>query len=131
MIVPLKSVPPHKQALPMVWSMKRKRNPIGIIIKWKAHLCAGRHKSVKFIDFWSTYSPVVLWSTVCILIVLALINGWYMQSIDFVLAYPQAAIKTNIYMTPLTVPPGFNIHNLPTYEKRTNSVYKLLQYAEF
>jgi Reverse transcriptase (RNA-dependent DNA polymerase) len=127
MIVPLKSVPPHKQALPMVWSMKRKRNPIGIIIKWKARLCAGGHKSVEFIDYWSTYSPVVSWSTVRILIVLALINGWYMQSIDFVLAYPQAAIKTDIYMKPPTVPPGFIIPDLPTHEKRTNSVYKLLR----
>jgi hypothetical protein len=51
-----------------------------------------------------------------------------MQSIDFVLAYPQAAVKTNIYMTtPPAVPPGFVIPDLPTKEKRTNSVYKLLQ----
>jgi Reverse transcriptase (RNA-dependent DNA polymerase) len=127
MIVPLKSVPSHKQALPMVWSMKRKRNPIGVIIKWKARLCAGGHKSVEFVDYWSTYSPVISWSTVRILIVLALINGWYMQSIDFVLAYPQAAIKTDIYMKPPTVPPGFIIPDLPTYEKRTTNVYKLLR----
>jgi hypothetical protein len=35
-IVPLKLVPSHKTPLPMVWSMKRKCNPIGKITKWKA-----------------------------------------------------------------------------------------------
>jgi hypothetical protein len=106
--------------------MKRKRNQIGVIVKWKVRLCAGGHKSIEFVNYWSTYSPVVLWSTICILIVLALINGWPMQLIDFVLAYPQAEIKTDIYMKPPTVPPGFIIPDLPTYEKRTTSTYKLL-----
>ena len=126
-IVPITSVPPGKIPLPMVWSMKRKRNPIGIITKWKARLCAGGHKSIEFVDYWSTYSPVVSWSTVRLLIVLALINNWYMQSIDFVLAYPQAAIKTDIFMSPPKVPPGFRIPDLPTMADRTKYVYKLLR----
>ena len=39
-VVPLSSVPRNKIPIPMVWPMKRKRNPIGEIIKWKARLCA-------------------------------------------------------------------------------------------
>ena len=35
-VIPIKHVPSHKQCLPMVWAMKRKRNPIGEILKWKA-----------------------------------------------------------------------------------------------
>jgi hypothetical protein len=58
-IVPLKSVPAHNTPLPMVWSMKRKRNPIGEITKWKAPLCAGGPKSVEFVGYWSTYYPAV------------------------------------------------------------------------
>lgn len=127
MIVPLKSVPSHKTPLPMVWSMKRKRNPIGTIVKWKARLCAGGHKSIEFIDYWATYSPVVSWSTVRMLITLAVINEWHMRSIDFVLAYPQAPVKTDIYMKPPTVPPGFVIPDLPSPADRSNFVYKLLQ----
>jgi hypothetical protein len=126
-VVPLKSVPANKKPLPMVWSMKRKRNPIGEITKWKARLCAGGHKSIQFVDYWSTYSPVVSWSTVRLLIIIAIINDWHMRSIDFVLAYPQAAVKTDIYMMPPKVPPGFVIPDLPTMSQRVSSVYKLLQ----
>lgn len=36
-----------------------------------------------------------------------------MESIDFVLAYPQAPIKTDIYMKPPKVPPDFVIPDLP------------------
>jgi hypothetical protein len=39
-IVPLKSIPPHKRAIPMIWSMKFKKDPMGEIIKRKARLCA-------------------------------------------------------------------------------------------
>jgi hypothetical protein len=77
-IVPLSSVPKDKVTLPMVWSMKRKRNPIGEITKWKARLCAGGHKSVEYVDYWETYSPVVSWNTVRLLIVLSLLNDWHM-----------------------------------------------------
>ena len=41
-----------------------KHNPVGEIIKWKAYLCAGPHKSVEMVNYWSTYSQVVLRSTV-------------------------------------------------------------------
>ena len=58
-VVSRKAIPKGKRALPMVWSMKRKRNPIGEIIKWKARLCVGGHRSVEFVNYWSTYSPVV------------------------------------------------------------------------
>jgi hypothetical protein len=50
-----------------------------------------------------------------------------LRSIDFVLAYPQAAIKTDIYMTPPKVPPDFVIPDLPTKQLRLGKVYKLLQ----
>ena len=48
----------------MVWSLKHKHDPIGDIIKWKAHLCAGGHKSVEMVDQWSTHSPLMPWNTV-------------------------------------------------------------------
>jgi hypothetical protein len=107
--------------------MKRKRNPIGEILKWKARLCAGGHKSLAFINYWSTYSPVVSWNTVRLMIIMALVNGWHMQSIDFVLAFPQAPIKTDIYMKPPRVPPNFEIPDLPSFTDRFTHVYKLLR----
>ena len=96
MIVPLKNVPKHKKPIPMVWSMKRKRNPLGEITKWEARLCAGGHKYIEIVDYWSTYSPVVPWQTIRLVLILALIKNWHIRSVDFVMAYLQANIKTDI-----------------------------------
>ena len=114
-VVPAKSVPAHKQGIPMVCSIKCKRNPVGHVIKWKACLCAGGYRSVENVDYWATYSPVVSWSTVRPMIVFAIINNWHMESIDFVLAHPQAPVKTDIFMQPPRVPPGFLILTFHLY----------------
>jgi hypothetical protein len=45
-VIPASAVPKHKVPLPMVWAMKRKRDPVGTIMKWKARLCAGGHLSL-------------------------------------------------------------------------------------
>ena len=111
----------------MAWAMKRKRNPVGEILKWKARLCAGGHRSKEFVDYWDTYSPVVSWQTIRLIFVIALVNEWHIQSIDFVLAYPQAKIKTDIYMKPPTVPSQFPIPDLPDPYDRFTKVYKLIK----
>ena len=126
-IVPLSSIPPGKRPIPMVWSMKCKRDPLGTVIKWKARLCAGGHRSLANVDYWDTYSPVVSWSTVRLMLIFALINDWHMESIDFVLAFPQAPIKTDIFMTPPRVPHNFKIPDLPSYSARASNVYKLVK----
>lgn len=126
-VVPARSIPSHKRPLPMVWSMKRKRDPLGEIVKWKARLCAGGHRSLEHVDYWSTYSPVVSWSTVRLMIVFALLNNWHMEAIDFVLAFPQAPIKTDIYMKPPKVPSDFRIPDLPNFADRFLYLYKLLK----
>ena len=100
---------------------------LGDIVKWKAMLCAGGHRYIESIDYWATYSPVVSWSTVRLMIVFAILNDWHMESIDFVLAFLQAPIKTDIYMRPLKVPSGFSIPDLPTFSDRFLNVYKLLK----
>ena len=48
-----------------------------------------------------------------------------MESIDFALAFPQAPIKTDIYMRPPKVPPGFFIPDFPAFSDRFLSFYKL------
>ena len=126
-VVPKKCVPAHKKCLPMIWAMKRKRNPLGEIIKWKARLCAGGHRSTEFIDYWDTYSPVVTWQTIRLVLILALVNKWHIRSIDFVLAFPQADVKTDIYMRPPSVPSSFLVPDLPLPGDRYTKVYKLIK----
>ena len=41
--------------------MKRKRDSVDNIVKWKARFCAGGRRSIEFIDYWNTYPPVVSW----------------------------------------------------------------------
>ena len=48
--------------------------------------------------YWTTFAPVVSWTTVRCVFILALLLGWHMRSIDFVMAYTQADVKTDIFM---------------------------------
>ena len=94
------TVPWGNKPILAVWSMKRKRDPAGDIIKWKARLCAHGGMQIHGVNYWDTYSPVVSWSTVRLVLILALVLGWHTRSLDFVLAYPQADVKTDIFMRP-------------------------------
>ena len=47
-----------------IWSMKRKRNPLGDIIKYKARLCAHGGQTIKGVHYENTYAPVVTWTTI-------------------------------------------------------------------
>ena len=43
-------------------------------------------------------SPVVSWTTVRCVFIMPLLMGWQMRSIDFMMAYTQADVKTDIFM---------------------------------
>ena len=45
-----------------VWSMKRKRNPLGMIVKYKARLCAHGGQTIKGIHFRFQLQDVILCS---------------------------------------------------------------------
>ena len=48
--------------------------------------------------YWTTFAPVVSWTMAQCVFILALLLGWHMRSIDFVMAYTQADVKTDIFM---------------------------------
>ena len=91
-------VPKNAKPIPMVWTLRCKRDPAGEILKWKARLCAGGHRQVFGDTYWTTFAPVVSWTTVRCVFIMALLMGWHMRSIDFVMAYTQANVKTDIFM---------------------------------
>ena len=93
-IIHKSQVPKNAKHIPMVWTLRRKWDPAGEILKWKAHLCAGGHRQVFGDTYWTTFAPVVSWTTVRCVFIMALLLGWHMQSIDFVMAYTQAYVKT-------------------------------------
>jgi hypothetical protein len=104
-IVPISSVPRGNRPIMAVWAMKRKRDPAGEIIKWKARLCAHGGQQTYGVNYWDTYAPVVSWTSVRLVFIIAVMMGWNIRQIDFVLAYPQATLKHNIFMK---IPSGVN-----------------------
>ena len=55
------------KALPSTWVFHRKRFPDGSIQKLKARLCVRGDKQVPGIDFTESYSPVVQWTSICLI----------------------------------------------------------------
>jgi len=101
-------VPHDTPILPAVWAFRRKRRiATQEIYKWKARLNLHGGKQELGVNYWETYSPVVGWPTIRMLLNLMILNGWVSKQVDFVLAFPQADIECDIYME---VPQGFNVN---------------------
>ena len=107
-LTPKSEVPDGTTILPAVWSMKRKRRiQTNEIYKWKARLNVHGGKQIKNQHYWETFSPVVRWSSIRLFLTLAAIMGWKTRQVDFVLAFPQADIETELYME---IPKGFEFN---------------------
>ena len=108
-----------REQIMMIWSFKRKRHPDGTLDKHKARLCCHGGQQQWGVNYWDTYAPVVSWSSVRILMTLSKLHNLHTKSVDFVQAYPQAAIKHVIYLKP---PAGVSLNN-----KNGEMVLKLLK----
>jgi Reverse transcriptase (RNA-dependent DNA polymerase) len=94
--------------LPAIWSMRRKRRiDTRAIYKWKARLTIHGGKQEHGINYWETFSPVVRWSTTRLIFILAIKYNWATRQLDFILAYPQAPVKCDLYME---VPRGHHLY---------------------
>jgi hypothetical protein len=56
-----------------VWALKRKRYPDGSIRKLKARYCARGFEQVEGIDYLKKIAPVVMWLTVCLLLIMSIL----------------------------------------------------------
>ena len=90
----------------MVWSFKRKRHPDGTLKKHKARLCCHGGQQQFGVNYWDTYAPVVSWSSIRIIMTIAKLHNLHTKSVDFVQAYPQAPIRSTIF---LRTPPGVEL----------------------
>lgn len=79
-------------------SFKRKEHPDGTLDKHKARLCCHGGQHQWGVNYWNTYVPVVLQSSIYILIILSKLHNLHTKSVDFAQAYPQAEIKSSIYL---------------------------------
>jgi Reverse transcriptase (RNA-dependent DNA polymerase) len=76
-VIPKDDVPSHSKILPAVWSMKRKRRiETRKVYKHKARLNLGGHKQEYGVHYSETYLPVMRWTSIRLMLVLSIIQGW-------------------------------------------------------
>ena len=73
-ILPKSLLPTSAHIIRLIWSFKITRNPFGELIKNKSRLCVHGGMQQEGIDFNNTLAPVVNWSTVGLIIMMAIIN---------------------------------------------------------
>ena len=56
--------------LSSTWAFKCKRCPDGLIKKFKARFCARGDQQIKGVDFFETHAPVVMWTTIRLMLIL-------------------------------------------------------------
>jgi len=105
---PIHTLPPKARLLNAIWIYRRKRTPSGVFCKCKARLCTAGSQQQYGIDYWNTYTPVMSWSSVRLLLTLSHIHKWHSTQIDFTQAFTQPPIKEDVYMH---IPQGCHVVN--------------------
>lgn len=78
-----------KRVVDSTWAFRRKRYPDGSVKKLKARLCVRGDQMVDLNPF-DTYSPVVAWSTIRLMLIMAVILDLKTTQVDYTNAFVQA-----------------------------------------
>ena len=72
-----------KKTIMSIWFFKRNRAPYGRLIKYKSRLCTygGMHKWG--VNYFDTYSPVVNWVSVGVILTLSILREIHTKSVFF------------------------------------------------
>ena len=95
-VIKRSSLPEGANILPSTWSFKIKKYLDGHLIKFKARFCVRGAKKIEGVDYEDKYYPVVSWTTVWILMRIALKEGWKSRQVDFANVFVQADIKEDV-----------------------------------
>ena len=113
-------LPNGKKAIGSKWVFKLKRIP-GEKDRFKARCVARGYSQRHGIDYGETFSPVIRYESIRILLALAAIKNLYMKQCDVKTAFLYGNLDEEIYLEP---PPGFNSGKFWTLKK---SLYGLKQ----
>lgn len=121
----LVDLPKGHRAIPCRWVYAIKRNVDGEVERYKARLVAkGCHQRFG-IDFHETFSPVVRYSTIRILLALAVKEKMYLHQLDVSTAYLNSDLHDEIYMQQ---PQNFKDSRFPNKVMRLHkAIYGLKQ----
>ena len=106
------------------WAFKIARNPDGSVKKFRSRFCARGDTQIEGVDVFETYAPVVSWSTVRMLLTLAVQLDLKTRTIDISNAFVSASLgpEEEIY---LEMPRGYEKED--TVLKLKKSLYGLRQ----
>jgi hypothetical protein len=122
--IPKINLPPRTRYLDLIWTYRRKRRPDGSLKKYKARLCVNGSRQIQGIDYTESFAPLVQWSTIRMVNILAAMHNIKGKQIDFNQAFPQAKLREDIY---LRFPAGFEHKNDKWALKLKRNLYGLLQ----
>ena len=91
-------VPANHSVLPSIWAFKQKQRIMtGEIYKHKARLNIHGGKQTYGENYWQTYSLVVNWFSIRLVLIHSIILSWNTRQNDFVMAFPQADVECDLY----------------------------------
>ena len=116
--------------LPSTWAFKIKRYPDGRVKKFKARFCARGDKQKEGIDYFETWAPVVQWSTVRIVMILAIKLELTSVQCDITAAFihGRVPLSESIYVHQ---PRGFHQGNGDEVLKLKQTLYGLKQSSRY
>ena len=86
--------------LKSTWVFKLKRLPDGTPYKFKARFCCRGDLQQESVNYFDTYSPVVQWSTIRLLLTTVLDKSWTTRQVDYTNAFAQAELKETVHIEP-------------------------------
>jgi hypothetical protein len=104
--------PPNTNIIGNRWIFRIKQNPDGTIARYKARLVAKGYNQQSGIDYTKNFSPMVKFTTIRLVLSLAVTYGWLIQQLDISNAFLHGFLTEDLYMAQ---PPGFESSKHPEY----------------
>jgi hypothetical protein len=110
----LEDAPPRVNIISSKWVLKAKKDAVGNVVHYKAHLIAQSFSQIGSVDYDNTYAPVAKLSSTCAIIMMANCLGMEMHQIDIKGAYLNRELNDNevLYMHH---PLGYKVPNTGTH----------------
>jgi len=103
-------LPPGKQALDLLWVIKKKVDANGNIARYKARLCVQGSRQLEGIDYNETFAPVVSFVSLRVLLALTAFHDWECIHLDVDYAFLKGNLGEEIYVRQ---PQGFIQNDQP------------------